>query len=129
MALIIVAGNVGQDTTYSEKDGRGMARFSVAESEKVKGEKVTVWYNCTVFGKSAEFCRDYVKKGRSVMVTGKPSARTYRNKLEEQIACIDIVANDVKLIGSMRDVEPGQTAAAGTAPSGFVQVENEEMPF
>lgn len=127
MALIIVAGNIGKDAEYSEKDGRGMARFSVAESEKVRGEKVTVWYNCTVFGKSAEFCRDYVKKGRSVMVTGKPSARTYRNKLEEQIATIDIVANDVKLFGSMRDGEQGQSAPAN--PAGFVAVENEDMPF
>jgi len=125
MALIIVAGNVGQDTTYSEKDGRGMARFSVAENEKVKGEKVTVWYNCTVFGKSAEFCRDYVKKGRTVMVTGKPSARTYKNKLEETVATIDILANDVRLIGSNHD-ENGQ---AGQAPGGFVKVDEEEMPF
>lgn len=128
MDRIIFNGNVGKDCEYSEKDGRGMAKFTVAVNHRVKGEKQTDWRNVTVFGKTAEFCRDYVRKGRTVLVEGRPSAHGYKNKLEEIVGCIDVIAETVDLIGGNRD-EAGQNAPVA-APSQPIQVEDDgEMPF
>lgn len=122
MDKIIFSGNVGKDSEYSEKDGRGMARFTVAVTHKNKGEKVTDWRNVTAFGKLAEICRDYVKKGRTVIVEGRPSAHGYKNKLEEIVASIDVLADNIELVGTARD--------ANTNPNGAVVVEpDQEMPF
>jgi single-strand DNA-binding protein len=122
MDKIIFNGNVGKDSEYSEKDGRGMARFTVAVTHKNKGEKVTDWRNVTAFGKLAEVCRDYVKKGRTVIVEGRPSAHGYKNKLEEIVASIDVLADNIELVGTARD--------ANTNPNGAVVVEpDQEMPF
>ena len=121
MDLIIFSGNVGKDAEYSEKDGRGMAKFSVAVSKKVKGEKVTDWVNVTVFGKSAAFCRDYVKKGRSVLVSGDPNVYAYKNKLEEIVGVLECVANSVELIGSK--------AEQGGKPETAIEGANDPMPF
>lgn len=122
MDKIIFNGNVGKDSEYSEKDGRGMARFTVAVTHKNKGEKVTDWRNVTAFGKLAEICRDYVKKGRTVIVEGRPSAHGYKNKLEEIVASIDVLADNIELVGTARD--------ANTNPNGAVVVEpDQEMPF
>lgn len=126
MDKIIFNGNVGKDAEYTEKDGRGMAKFTVAVTHKVKGEKVTEWRNVTAFGKLAEICRDWVKKGRAVIVEGRPGAHAYKNKLEELVASIDVTADNVEFVGSARD------AGGGTAPNpaGAVVVPDDgEMPF
>ena len=128
MDKIIFNGNVGKDAEYTEKDGRGMAKFTVAVTHRNHGERTTEWRNVTVFGKSSEFCRDWVKKGRTVIIEGRPSAHGYKNKLEEIAASIDVIADNVELIGSARDAnEQGGQATQTTA--GFVKVEGEEMPF
>ncbi len=118
MDLIVFSGNVGKDAEYSEKDSRGMAKFSVAVNKKVKGEKVTEWRNVTVFGKTAEFCRDYVKKGRSVLVNGVPSVYAYKNKLEEIVGVMECVANTVELIGGKTEqgAKPDAEGADGPLP-------------
>ncbi len=113
MDKITFHGNVGKDPTYEEHDGRGMARFTVAVNHRAKNDKgewdnVPEWRNITVFGKTAEYCRNYVRKGRTVLIDGVPSPRWYKNKLEETVACIDVLANTVELIG-------GQRAGAQTA--------------
>lgn len=128
MDKIIFNGNVGKDAEYTEKDGRGMAKFTVAVTHRNRGERTTEWRNVTVFGKSSEFCRDWVKKGRTVMIEGRPSAYGYKNKLEEIVASIDVIADSVELIGSARDANE-QGGQAAQAPSGFVKVEGEEIPF
>lgn len=126
MDKIIFSGNVGKDTVYEDRDGRGMAKFTVAVNRVVKGEKQTEWRNVTVFGKQSEFCRDYVKKGRSVLVEGRPSAHGYKNKLEEIMASIDVVADHVELVGSRQD-NAEQTAPAPAASAPIVV--DEPMPF
>jgi single-strand DNA-binding protein len=125
MDTIIFHGNIGKDAEYTEKDGRGMAKFSVAVTHRNKGEKTTEWRNVTVFGKTAEICRDYAKKGRTVLIEGRPTAHGYKNKLEEIVASIDVLADRVDLIGGGRDGD----APSGQAPAGFVQVNEAEMPF
>lgn len=129
MDTIIFTGNVGKDAEYTEKDGRGIAKFSVAVSKYINKEKTTSWRNVTVFGKQAEFCRDYIKKGRSVVITGEPFERAYKNRLEELVGCIDVIASRVEPVGHKEDnqnsSEPKQSAPV---PEGFVQTD-EELPF
>ena len=126
MDKIIFHGNIGKDAKYSEKDGRGMAQFTVAVNHKVKGEKQTEWRNVTAFGKLAETMREWGKKGRTVIVEGRPSAHGYKNKLEEIVASIDVLADSVDFIGSRQDDNEQPTQAS---PSGFVEVEDGEVPF
>lgn len=124
MDKIIFNGNIGKDAEYSEKDGRGMARFTVAVTHRVKGEKQTEWRNVTAFGKLAEICRDYAKKGRSVVIEGRPSAHGYKNKLEEIVAGIDVLADTVDFVGGGAGSE--QTAQN---QGSFVAVPDEPLPF
>lgn len=129
MDKIIFNGNIGRDCEYTEKDGRGMARFSVAVQRVVKGNKETEWRSVTAFGKQAEFLRDYAKKGRAVIVEGRPSPRTYKNKLEETVAVIDVLADHVDLIGNKQDGTE-QAGAAPSAPAQPVVVDDEsDLPF
>ena len=127
MDKIIFSGNLGSDPEQKTlNDGTVLTKLNVAVSRKVKGEKLTEWRSVTCTGSTGKFCMDYLKKGRSVLIEGRPSPRAYKNKLEELVGVIDVWANNVEPLGSMRD-ENNQ--AAQNSGNAFVPVENEDMPF
>lgn len=132
MDKIIFSGNVGKQPEFQSKDGKDYCRFTVAVNHKIRGEKTTEWRNVTVFGKQAEFVRQWVTKGRTVLIEGRPSAHGYKNNLEEIVASIDVIADSVELVGGGNREEAGhggqaQTAAGSSQP--VVVDAGEELPF
>ena len=77
---IIIVGNVGQDAEMRyTPSGAAVASFSVATNREYtssNGEKVkeTVWFRISAWGKQAEVCNQYVKKGMKVLVEGRLNA-------------------------------------------------------
>ncbi|MFC1098374.1 single-stranded DNA-binding protein [Pasteurella multocida] len=77
-------GHLGQDPEIRVfPDGTPVASFSVATTEyykdKESGEKrnITQWHNIVITGKRADFCREYLKKGAFVFLSGKLNYRSY----------------------------------------------------
>lgn len=75
---VIAIGNLGHDPeTRYVPSGAAVTTFSIACSEswidKQTGEKKerTEWINCEVWGKMAEACATYLKKGSQCFVEGK----------------------------------------------------------
>ena len=86
----------------------------------------------TVFGKQAEFVKQWVTKGRTVLIEGRPSAHGYKNNLEEIVASIDVIADSVELVGggNREDaVQSGQAHAAAGAGQPVVVEDENELPF
>jgi single-strand DNA-binding protein len=77
---IIIVGNLGRDPEMRYlPSGQGVTSFSVASSRSYtnnQGEKVdeTIWFRVSVFGKMAETCNQYLKKGSKVLVEGRLQA-------------------------------------------------------
>lgn len=77
-----IIGNLGQDpeTRYTA-DGKAVTSFSVATSETwtKDGERQerTDWHNVVCFGKLAEICGEYLKKGAKVRVAGPNRTDSY----------------------------------------------------
>ena len=77
---IIVVGNVGKDAEMRyTQSGQAVASFSVATNRQytqANGEAVkeTVWFRVSAWGKQAEVCNQYVKKGMMVLVEGRLNA-------------------------------------------------------
>jgi len=74
---IIIVGNVGKDAEMRyTPSGAAVASFSVATNRQYtssNGEQVkeTVWFRVSAWGKQAEVCNTYVKKGMKVLVEGR----------------------------------------------------------
>lgn len=74
---LIVVGNVGRDPEMRyTPTGQAVTSFSVATNRQYttgNGEQVreTVWFRVTAWGKQAEVCNQYVKKGMKVLVEGR----------------------------------------------------------
>lgn len=73
---ITIVGNLGKDPEMRFTDsGTAVCSFSVAASRKYtrNDETVeeTVWFRVSVWGKMAEVCNTYLKKGSKVLILGR----------------------------------------------------------
>ena len=83
---VILVGNLGRDPEVRYlASGQAVANFSVATSDTftdrngAKQER-TDWHNIVVWGKQAELCGQYLKKGRQAYIEGRISNQTYEAK-------------------------------------------------
>lgn len=81
-----IIGRVGQDPEIRHTQGNKMvANFSVATTEKYKasnGDRVesTEWHNIVAWGKRAEICEKYIRKGALVYVEGKLQTQSWEDE-------------------------------------------------
>ena len=86
MNKTILMGRLTRDpeVRYSQTDrNMAIAKFSLAVDRRFKkqGDETTAdFFNCTAFGKQAEFVEKYLKKGIKVVVTGRIQNDNYTNK-------------------------------------------------
>jgi single-strand DNA-binding protein len=107
-------GRVGRDpeTRYTQS-GDPISNFSLATSQKVKGEERTEWHQVSVFGKTAEIVEKYVRKGALIMVEGRLQSREYTDKTGQVKKVWEIVGSEVVLVDTKKsDERVSDTAAA-----------------
>lgn len=106
MNSAVVVGRAGQDSEVKYfESGKVKAAFSLAVNRwdpKSKSE-VTDWFNVDVWDKQAEFAGEYIKKGRLVAVDGRIAVNKWKDASGVDKERFNIVANNVRLLGSKRD--------------------------
>ena len=118
---VLLIGNVGKDAEVRyTQSGQAVANFSLATSESFNdrnsGEKreTVEWHNIVAWGKTAEICGQYVKKGRQVYVEGRLQTRDWVDPQGIKHYKTEIVAQRLQLLGR-RDDSPGQQQQSGYA--------------
>ena len=105
MNMAILIGKIGQDPKLTfTSSGNPVCQFSMATSEKYtkdgqKQEK-TEWHNIVIWGKIAEVCNQYLKKGSKVMIEGKIQTRTWDDKDGKKCYKTEINASQVEFLDS-----------------------------
>ncbi len=119
----IVVGNLGRDPEIRyTPGGQPVANFTVATSErwpdKTTGQmqERTEWHRIVVWGKQAENCGQYLKKGRSVYVEGRLQTREWTNKEGQKQYTTEIVASQVQFLGGKSDSGFGRGASDEFGP-------------
>lgn len=121
-ATVQLYGNLGSDPEVKFLDGgKAVAKFSVAVNGYKKDAEPS-WFNVSVFGKSAENCGTYLKKGKPVLVTGRIEVRKYQAKDGNKGVSVDVIAENVTFVGS-KDDAPAQSGGAVGGPSA------DDLPF
>ena len=100
---VMLVGYLGKDPELKDASVP-VCKFSLATSEKRKGEKITQWHNVTCFNKTAEFCGQYLKKGALVHVEGKIDYQTWEKDGVKQYRT-EIIANRVQSLGGKGDAK------------------------
>ncbi len=149
MNSVVLIGRLTRDpeVRYTAETQMAVARFSVAIDRPTRsGEKQTDFPNVVVFGRQAENCERFLKKGRLVGVQGRIQTGKYTNKDGVTVYTTDVIANNVEFLDwgdrSERSSRPaGERPAPADRPSsskpkddmgipdGFSAIEDEDIPF
>nr|DAT44467.1 MAG TPA: Single strand binding protein [Caudoviricetes sp.] len=105
MIKIIATGNIGKDAELKQIGGNNYACFSIAITEKVKGESRTTWVDVVKYDKEGKLT-PYLKKGVRVQVIGKPTTSGYTNKNGDIVSTLTIwVMNELEFQEGMKKEE------------------------
>ena len=134
---IIIVGNLGRDPEMRyTPSGQAVTNFSVATNRQYTGSdgapvKETTWFRVSTWGKTAETCNQYLKKGSKVLIEGRltsdPSTGGPRmwTRQDGTSACsYEISANTVRFLSSR-----GEDEGAYQAEGGGQSVNEEDIPF
>lgn len=138
MNSVVLIGRLTRDpeVRYTAGTQTAVCTFTVAIDRPVRSgeEKKTDFPRVTVFGKQAENCERFLKKGRLVAVQGRLQTGSYTNKDGATVYTTDVVADRVEFL-EWGDRGQGQSFddASGSfnqdvAPEGFTAIE-EDIPF
>lgn len=103
-------GHLGSNPEIKSYDGgKKMAKFSIATNESYKnqqGEKVedTQWHNLVAWGKTADFCEQFLSKGNEVAVEGKLTHRDYTDTQGVKRYITEIQVNELLLLSKKATV-------------------------
>ena len=139
---IIIVGNVGKDPEKRyTPSGQAVTSFSVATSRQDtagNGEQVkeTIWFRVSTWGKTAEVCNQYVKKGSKVLVEGRltPDKNTGGPRIWSKQdgtagASFEVTASTVRFLSSRGEAhESGPIAGGGGMEMAELPPED-DIPF
>ena len=102
MNSVILIGRLTRDPEirYTAGSQMAIAKFSIAVDRPVRAgkEREADFPRITVFGRQAENCEKYLKKGRMVAIQGRIQTGSYQNKNGDTVYTTDVVANRVEFI-------------------------------
>lgn len=121
----IVSGRLGSDAELRDVAGEQVLQFSVATDKKVRGEKVTTWVRCSLWGKRSASLAQYLTRGTPVTCTGELSLREYDGKRGRQTS-LELRVSEVDMHGGRNDAQQAPRQAGGR---GGQDDEFSDIPF
>lgn len=96
---VALVGRLGADPEirYSQS-GTAFANMRMAVNDWVNNEEKTYWFNMVAFGKTAENCGQYLKKGSQVGISGKLVQRAWTDKEGRERQTVEIACNQVEFM-------------------------------
>ncbi|NQU30060.1 MAG: single-stranded DNA-binding protein [Anaerolineae bacterium] len=134
---LVLVGNLGNDPEMRyTPNGQAVTNLSIATNRQYtanSGEKVkeTTWFRVSVWGKQAEACNTYLKKGSKVLVEGRMTAdsatggpRIWTANDGSPRASFEVTAQTVRFLSSRSDDQGGGDGGGG----GYGQGQDNMMP-
>ena len=126
MNKVILMGRLTRDpeVRYTQGNNTAVCSFSLAVNRRFKqeGQPDADFINVVAWAKTAEFVSKYFAKGQQVAVVGRIQTRNYDDKDGKKIFVTEVVAEEVYFADSKKE-------QSATTSAGFMQVEEEGLPF
>jgi single-strand DNA-binding protein len=126
---VILVGNLGADPEIRYlPSGEAVANLRLATTDTWKDkdgnkQEQTEWHRVSYFGRQAEVCGQYLKKGSQIYVEGSIRTRKYQDKDGQERYATDIRGDRMQMLGGrqgMSDAPPrenGGGARPASAPA------------
>jgi len=132
--LVVLIGRLTRDPElkYLSNTGTPVATFSLAVDRELskdkrqevesKGQPTADFINIIAWGKQAENCANYLKKGKLAAVSGRLQSRSFEGKDRIKRYITEVVATRVEFLEWKEKTDD--------IPAGFELVDNDELlPF
>lgn len=146
MNKVILMGRLTREPEVRYSQGASqtaVARFTLAVDRRFKreGEPTADFFDCTAFGRQAEFIERYLHKGVRVVVCGSIQNNNYTNRDGQMVYSVRIVVDEVEFAESKSASGTGEGGYAAPTPArtpntsvndGFMNIPDgidEELPF
>ena len=130
MNSVVLIGRLTKDpeTRYTSGTQMAVCTFAVAIDRPARKdeEKKTDYPRVIVFGKQAENCERFLKKGRLVGIQGRIQTGSYQDKDGKTVYTTDVIADRVEFLewGEKEEVKPKEEIKE-PSPAGY----DWDMPF
>lgn len=112
MQKLEVIGNLGADAELKNYNGSEFISFRVADTQKVNGNDVTTWIDCTMNGNGGKLMQ-FLKAGTKVFVSGRPAYRIFDSaKYHCKMVGVQLFVNQCELCGGSNDAVPRELITA-----------------
>ena len=142
MNKVILMGRLTRDpeVRYSQgQNSTAIAKFSIAVDRRFRrdGQPEADFFNCTCFGKQAEFVEKYLQKGTKVVTTGRVENDNYEKDGVKHYS-VQIMVEEIEFAESKNaqsnsgSDNSGRSAGPAPAGDGFMNIPtgiDEELPF
>ena len=124
---VMLIGRLGQDPEMRyTPSGKPLTKFQIAVNRSwtsAENEKKTEteWFTIVSWGKLAEICNQYLKKGHQVYIDGRLHTRHWTDDQGANHTLIEVVAQEMIMLGSPAD-DGGSDQTDETTPE-------DEYPF
>ena len=138
---IVIVGNVGRDPEMRyTPSGQAVTSFSVASNRRYtssNGEQIneTIWFRVSAWGKQAEVCNQYLKKGSKVLVEGRltPDKNTGGPRIWQKQdgtsgASFEVTAGTIRFLSSRGESDSGTGSMADAGDMAVAPAED-DIPF
>ena len=135
MNKVILMGRLTKnpEIKYAGKDNdMAVARYTLAVNRSYKrdGEQEADFISCVTFGKSAEFAQKYLYKGMRIVIGGRISTGSYKDKDGKTIYTTDVIVEEHEFA---QNKDSGAGADSSETPKtdkdGFMEAKDGENPF
>ena len=131
---VILVGNLGKDPELRyTPNGAAVATFPLATSSRWKDssgefQEKTEWHRIVAWGRQAEVCNEYLKKGSQVYVEGRIQYRSFDDKEGNKRFITEIIAGLVRMLGK-KEPEPPSPPEGADLDKGTPPENEEDLPF
>lgn len=137
----LIIGNLGADPeTRYMPSGDAVCNFSVATTDKWKDKQsgewkeATTWHRMAAFGKLAEICGQYLKKGSQIYCEGKLQTRKFTDAAGIEKYSTEIRLDTMQMLGGKPSggADSGESyskAQQAPAPEGGLAAMDDDIPF
>src|SRR5947209_19650828 len=119
---VVLTGNLTRDPELrSTTGGTSVCKLGIAVNTRRKNsagewEEKPNFFRVTVFGRQAESCHNFLRKGRPVAIDGRLEWSSWETEGQKRES-IDIIADSVQFLGGREGAGNGNGFSSGVQPT------------
>jgi single-strand DNA-binding protein len=97
-SLVILKGNVGSVEFKYTPQGKLVGEVNLAVNIGYGENKLTNWYKCTVWEKTAEMMQKFVEKGTGLLIIGRQKISEWTDDNEVKHMKVEVTVQDFEVL-------------------------------